>query len=345
MPELPDVTVYVEHVARRTVREVLEGIRLGSPFVLRSVSPRPSEAEGRRVVGVERLGKRLVIRLEDELALVIHLMIAGRLAWHGVSDRPKLTAKNRLAAFDFSSGTLLLTEAGSKKRASLHVCAARRRSREHDRGGLEPLGCALEAFAAARRENHTLKRALTDPRLFAASATPTPTRSSTAPAVAAAVRPKNLDDEEIARPALAPRRRCSASGPRGCAPRPARASREGHRLPPGDGGARPLRQPCPAAARRCSASSTPRTSANYCAPARPAASCSPTARSRGCCAWTGRAQPRARRGAARSGEERNEPRNVRVSLTAISEIKGLGEQEVAEATAENARRLFGIGDP
>jgi formamidopyrimidine-DNA glycosylase len=165
MPELPDVTVYVEHVARRAVGEVLEGIRLGSPFVLRSVSPRPSEAEGRRVVGVERLGKRLVIRLEDELALVIHLMIAGRLAWHGVSDRPKLTAKNRLAAFDFSNGTLLLTEAGSKKRASLHVC--RGSLAEHDRGGLEPVGCALEAFAERlAAENHTLKRSLTDPRLF-----------------------------------------------------------------------------------------------------------------------------------------------------------------------------------
>ncbi|HVS66766.1 MAG TPA: DNA-formamidopyrimidine glycosylase family protein [Thermoanaerobaculia bacterium] len=169
MPELPDVTVYVEQIARRTVGETLEKVRLGSPFVLRSVSPRLSEVEGRRVSGVERLGKRIVIRLEDGLALVIHLMIAGRLQWHDVSDRPKLTpgrgAKNRLAAFDFTSGTLLLTEAGSKKRASLHV--ARGALDEHDRGGLEPVGSKLEAFTERLRgENHTLKRSLTDPRLF-----------------------------------------------------------------------------------------------------------------------------------------------------------------------------------
>jgi formamidopyrimidine-DNA glycosylase len=165
MPELPDVTVYVEQVARRVVGEVLEAIRLGSPFLLRSVSPRPAEVVGQRVIGVERLGKRIVVRLEDDLALVIHLMIAGRLAWHQVSDRPKLTAKNRLAGFDFSSGTLLLTEAGSKKRASLHLC--RGALDQHDRGGLEPVGCTLEGFAQRlHAENHTLKRSLTDPRLF-----------------------------------------------------------------------------------------------------------------------------------------------------------------------------------
>ena len=169
MPELPDVTVYVEHIARRTVGELLERIRLGSPFVLRSVTPRPSELEGRRVVSVERLGKRIVIGLEEDLSLIVHLMIAGRLQWHDVSDRPKLTpargAKNRLAAFDFSSGSLLLTEAGSKKRASLHLC--RGEPLEHDRGGLEPVGSPREDFAARlRAENHTLKRSLTDPRIF-----------------------------------------------------------------------------------------------------------------------------------------------------------------------------------
>ena len=169
MPELPDVTVYVEALARRVVGEPLERVRLASPFLLRSVDPPLVAAEGRRVVGVRRLGKRIVLELEGGLFLVLHLMIAGRLRWRGRGpDGPiKVPGKAGLAAFDFPSGTLLLTEAGSKKRASLHVVRGEAGLAEHDPGGLEVLEADLAAFRAAlARESHTLKRALTDPHLF-----------------------------------------------------------------------------------------------------------------------------------------------------------------------------------
>jgi formamidopyrimidine-DNA glycosylase len=165
MPELPDVTVYVERIADRVVRHTLEGVRLASPFLLRSVEPPLSEVAGKHVEDVERLGKRIVFVLEDGLFLVLHLMIAGRLKWakHGA----KIPGKVGLAAFDFSSGTLLLREASSKKRASLHVVRGRKALAEFDRGGIEPLTATKAEFAAAlTSENHTLKRSLTDPRLF-----------------------------------------------------------------------------------------------------------------------------------------------------------------------------------
>jgi len=169
LPELPDVTVYVEALERRVVGEPLERVRLASPFLLRSVDPPLAAAEGRRVVGVRRLGKRIVLELEGGLFLVLHLMIAGRLRWRGRGpDGPiKVPGKAGLAAFDFPSGTLLLTEAGSKKRASLHVVRGEAGLAEHDPGGLEVLEADLAAFRAAlARESHTLKRALTDPHLF-----------------------------------------------------------------------------------------------------------------------------------------------------------------------------------
>ena len=172
MPELPDVTVYVEALRRRIVGERLLAIRLGNPFVLRSVSPSATELAGKRVEGVERLGKRIVLRLEDGLAAVIHLMVAGRFQWYEGdvgTERPAVKARNRIAAFDFSNGTLVLTEAGTKKRASLHLVrnAAGGGLAEHDRGGLEVIGSSLEEFRERLlSENHTLKRALTDPRLF-----------------------------------------------------------------------------------------------------------------------------------------------------------------------------------
>lgn len=165
MPELPDVTVYVERVADRVVGHTLTKVRLASSFLLRSVEPPLSAIFGRHVVDLERLGKRIVFVLEDDLFLVLHLMVAGRLKWlpHGA----KIPGKVGLAAFDFSSGTLILTEASSKKRASLHVVRGRAALGEHDRGGLEPLEATEHEFAAAlRRENHTLKRTLTDPRIF-----------------------------------------------------------------------------------------------------------------------------------------------------------------------------------
>jgi len=166
MPELPDVTVYVERIADRVVRHTLEGVRLGSPFLLRSVEPPLSAVAGKWVEGMERLGKRIIFVLSDELFLVLHLMVAGRLKWKAERGA-KIPGKVGLCAFDFSSGTLILTEASSKKRASLHVVRGRAALAEFDRGGIEPLFATRAEFAAAlRRENHTLKRSLTDPRLF-----------------------------------------------------------------------------------------------------------------------------------------------------------------------------------
>jgi formamidopyrimidine-DNA glycosylase len=165
MPELPDVTVYVEALERRIPGERLEDVRLASPFLLRSVEPPLGAVRGRTVSGVRRLGKRIVIGLDAELFLVLHLMIAGRLHWRARGARPP--GKVGLAAFDFASGTLVLTEAGSKRRASLHVVCGEEALRDLDPGGLEVLGADLAAFRAGlSRESHTLKRALTDPRLF-----------------------------------------------------------------------------------------------------------------------------------------------------------------------------------
>jgi len=165
MPELPDVTLYIEALEKRVLGSRLEGIRIGSPFLLRSVEPPAKDVEDHRVVGLRRLGKRIVFGFEDDLFVVLHLMIAGRLHWRppGVA----LTRKSDLAAFDFADGTLTLTEAGSKRRASLHVVRGEAALAAHDPGGIEPLDCDADAFnGALARENHTLKRALTDPRLI-----------------------------------------------------------------------------------------------------------------------------------------------------------------------------------
>jgi formamidopyrimidine-DNA glycosylase len=165
MPELPDVVVYVEALERRILGQPLERVRLASPFVLRSVDPPVAEAEGRRVVAVRRLGKRIVLALEGGLFVVIHLMIAGRLRWRPAGA--KTPGRIGLAAFDFPRGTLVLTEAGSKRRASLHLVKGEAALAGLDRGGLEPLDTSLAAFRDRLvSESHTLKRALTDPRLF-----------------------------------------------------------------------------------------------------------------------------------------------------------------------------------
>ncbi len=165
MPEYPDVTVYVERLDALCTGRVLERVRLGSPFLLRTVDPPLSEAHGKRVVGFERIGKRIVFALDDELFLVIHLMIAGRLRWRKAGA--VLPRGNGLAAFDFADGTIVFTEASKKKRASLHVVRGRAALADFDRGGLELIGSTADAFAAAMtRENHTLKRALTDPRIL-----------------------------------------------------------------------------------------------------------------------------------------------------------------------------------
>jgi formamidopyrimidine-DNA glycosylase len=165
VPELPDVTAYVEALGARVAGEVLEGVRVASPFLVRSVAPPLGAVAGQRVLGVRRLGKQVVIALEDELFLALHLMIAGRLHWGARGT--KVPARVGLAAFDFSSGTLVLTEAGTKRRAALHCVRGAAALAALDRGGLEVLEASPEAFRAALvRESHTLKRALTDPRLF-----------------------------------------------------------------------------------------------------------------------------------------------------------------------------------
>ncbi len=166
MPELPDITIYLEALERRIGGQSLDGVRLGNPFLLRSVEPPLTAVHGKRVAGFRRLGKRIAIGVESGEWLVLHLMIAGRLHWHDAPAKP-LPGKRGLAGFDFAHGTLILTEAGSKKRASLHVVADETGLAAHDPGGLEVLEAPLAAFRAAlTARNHTLKRALTDPRLF-----------------------------------------------------------------------------------------------------------------------------------------------------------------------------------
>ncbi|MEX0602204.1 MAG: DNA-formamidopyrimidine glycosylase family protein [Bacteroidota bacterium] len=165
MPELPDITLYVEHLNSRIAGSVLEKVRISSPFLLRSVDPPLSATEGKKVLAISRMGKRIVLDLEGKLFLVIHLMIAGRFRWE--PQKAPLRGKAALAAFDFSPGTLLLTEAGTKRRASLHVVQGAENLSGFDRGGLEVLDAGRDEFLKSlTKENHTVKRALTDPRLF-----------------------------------------------------------------------------------------------------------------------------------------------------------------------------------
>ena len=166
MPELPDIVVYIESLASRVTGQPLRKVRIKHPFLLRTFDPPLSEAEGKTVVGLRRLGKRIVFELDDRLFLVLHLMIAGRLHWKPPGANP-LRCKIGLASFDFPNGTLTLTEAGSKRRASLHLVRGGAALAEHQPGGLEALDADFARFNdALRRENHTLKRALTSPRLF-----------------------------------------------------------------------------------------------------------------------------------------------------------------------------------
>jgi formamidopyrimidine-DNA glycosylase len=165
MPELPDLTVYLDFLQSHIVGQTLERIRLASAFVLRTADPPLKAAENKRVLGLRRSGKRLIFELEDDLFLMIHLMIAGRFRWkeHGAA----ITGKIGLAAFDFSNGTLLLTEASQKKRAAIHLLRGEAALADFDRGGLEPLDANLDQFRSRLLAgNHTIKRALTDPDLF-----------------------------------------------------------------------------------------------------------------------------------------------------------------------------------
>jgi len=198
MPELPDVTVYVEALARRVTGEPLERVRIVSPFVLRSFDPAITEVEGHRVTGVHRLGKRIVLALEPDLYLVIHLMIAGRLRW-----RPRGVTVPRgrgLAALDFPTGSVLFTEEGKKHRAGLWVVRGAAGLAGHDRGGIEPLEVSLAEFRAAlRAERHTLKRSLTDPTLFSGIGNAYSDEILHAARLSPLQLSTNLDDDEVAR--------------------------------------------------------------------------------------------------------------------------------------------------
>lgn len=167
MPELPDIVAYIKALEARVLGQPLEEIQVHNPFVLRTVDPPLSEAIGMRVTQLRRLGKRIVIGLENDVFIVIHLMIAGRFQWKPKPTKPARPNRQTLATFTFPVGTLILTEAGSKRRASIHVVAGEKGLAAHDRGGLEVLEADMTSFRESlTRENHTLKRALTDPHLF-----------------------------------------------------------------------------------------------------------------------------------------------------------------------------------
>jgi formamidopyrimidine-DNA glycosylase len=198
VPELPDLTVYLEALEARVLGQPLERVRLASISLLRSVDPPLAAFTGKRVTGLRRLGKRLVFAFEDELFLVLHLMIAGRLRWKAAGARP--AGRIGHAAFDFPNGTLVLTEAGTKKRATLFALRGEAALAAHDPGGIEVLGASAAAFAAAlRRENHTLKRALTDPRLVAGIGNAYSDEILHRARLSPVALTQRLDDEEMAR--------------------------------------------------------------------------------------------------------------------------------------------------
>ncbi|MGE0624545.1 MAG: Fpg/Nei family DNA glycosylase [Pseudomonadales bacterium] len=196
MPELPDLTVYLEHIDARVAGERLTGIRLASPFVLRTVSPTVEEVAGLRLTGTRRLAKQLVLCLEDDFYLVIHLMIAGRLQWS--EPGAPIPKRNGLAAFDFESGSILFTEASKKKRASLKLVQGRVDLMALDPGGLEVLDVDRATFAAQlERSNHTLKRALTDQHVFAGIGNAYSDEILLRARLSPFKRPSNLTDTEL----------------------------------------------------------------------------------------------------------------------------------------------------
>jgi formamidopyrimidine-DNA glycosylase len=198
MPELPDVIAYIEALRPRVIAQPLERLRLGNPFVIRTMTPPPSELENRPVVGITRMGKRIVFAFEADLFAVVHLMIAGRFRWR---DRgAAIPGRVGLAAFDFPTGTLLLTEAGAKRQASIHLVKSPAGLEEFDRGGLEVLDADLSGFAERlTRENHTLKRALTDPHIFSGIGNAYSDEILHAAKLSPMKQTRSLSDAEIAR--------------------------------------------------------------------------------------------------------------------------------------------------
>ena len=198
MPELPDVVVYLEALAPRVLRQPLERFRIGNPFLVRTIDPPASAFEGRRVTSLRRMGKRLLFGFDGDLFLVLHLMIAGRLRWRE-KGKP-IPGKVGLAAFDFPTGTLLLTEQGSKRQASVHLVRGAAGLREFDRGGLEVIDSDLSVFAERLvSENHTLKRALTDPTIFSGIGNAYSDEILHAAKLSPMKQTRQLSDEEIAR--------------------------------------------------------------------------------------------------------------------------------------------------
>jgi formamidopyrimidine-DNA glycosylase len=198
VPELPDLTIYVEALRVRVVGTRLEGVRLGNPFLLRTVDPPLDRAFGRSVESVSLVGKRIVFSLDGDLHLVVHLMIAGRLHWKPAGAQ--LERRRGLAAFDFERGTVTLTEAGSKRRAALHVVSGAAGLDALDRGGLDVMRASAEAFRTALvSENHTVKRALTDPRLFSGIGNSYSDEILHAARLSPMQLTRNLSDEGIAR--------------------------------------------------------------------------------------------------------------------------------------------------
>ena len=200
MPELPDVTAYLVALEPRVLGQPLTGIRIASPFLLRSVDPPPREVFGRKVVALRRIGKRIVLELEDRLFVVIHLMIAGRLHWKDTPAARIPGGKRGLAAFDFPTGTLLFTEEGTKKRAALHLVRGEEALAAHDAGGIDPLTASLAEFRAAlTRESHTVKRSLTDPRFFSGIGNAYSDEILHRARLSPVKLTRQLDDEEVAR--------------------------------------------------------------------------------------------------------------------------------------------------
>ncbi len=198
MPELPDIASYLVALKQRIVGESLARIQIRSPFVVRTVDPDIFSLQGEMVLELTRIGKRIVWHFSDDRFLVFHLMIAGRFHWKKLGAKP--VGKNDLAAFSFASGTLMLTEASQKKRASLHVVQGGEALATFDRGGIEPLGCSLAEFAAAvTRENHTLKRSLADPRLFSGIGNAYSDEILFAAKLSPVTLTQRLTDEQIAR--------------------------------------------------------------------------------------------------------------------------------------------------
>ena len=200
MPELPDVTAYLVALEPRVLGQPLTGIRIASPFLLRSVDPPPREVFGRKVVALRRIGKRIVLELEDRLFVVIHLMIAGRLHWKDTPAARIPGGKRGLAAFDFPTGTLLFTEEGTKKRAALHLVRGEEALAAHDAGGIDPLTASLAEFREAlTRESHTVKRSLTDPRFFSGIGNAYSDEILHRARLSPVKLTRQLDDEEVAR--------------------------------------------------------------------------------------------------------------------------------------------------